>query len=183
MTKYYTGIGARKVPVEICLFMGGVAKRMPELGYTLRSGAADGSDSAFEFGCHKVGGQGDIFLPKVGFKGRDILMPINGCTYHVQHGDMQRKAADILRETNVCGFIDKVNIDTYNFFTRNVYQLLGLNLDTPSKVVIYYAPEKDGECQGGTRIAVNLAPHYGIPTYNLLHAEQREKIKELLNES
>ena len=36
----------------------------------LRSGAAQGADSAFERGCGSVGGDKRIDLPKAGFRGR-----------------------------------------------------------------------------------------------------------------
>lgn len=52
---------------------------------------------------------------------------------------------------------------------RNVCQILGLDLKTPSDFVLYWAYEKNGVVRGGTRTAVNLARRCGIPTYNLYH--------------
>ena len=46
-TKYYSGVGSREVPKEIGELMTKIAVKLEELGYSLRSGAAEGSDSAF----------------------------------------------------------------------------------------------------------------------------------------
>ena len=185
--RYYTGIGARDVPNDIVQLMKDIAYRMTTKGYVLRSGAAKGSDTAFETGC-KLNGKyfyeswaGHIYLPTDKFRGRDHLIPEGNCRYFANGNFHSKKAADLLESTSVCDFIHKTKARTYNFFTRNVYQVLGLGLDKSSKTVIYYAPEdEEGNCLGGTRIAVNLAEHYGIPTYNLLHEDRREKIKEIL---
>ena len=48
--KYYAGIGSRKTPKDICELMTRVARYLYFKGYTLRSGAADGADTAFEIG-------------------------------------------------------------------------------------------------------------------------------------
>ena len=46
--KVYTGIGSRETPGLILALMGRISARMDRLGFTLRSGGADGADAAFE---------------------------------------------------------------------------------------------------------------------------------------
>jgi predicted Rossmann fold nucleotide-binding protein DprA/Smf involved in DNA uptake len=48
--KFYTGIGSREVPNDIQYLMQKIATKLESLGFTLRSGGASGSDSAFESG-------------------------------------------------------------------------------------------------------------------------------------
>ena len=51
MSKIYTGIGSRNTPKEVLELMKTIGKYLGCLGYELRSGGADGADSAFESGC------------------------------------------------------------------------------------------------------------------------------------
>ena len=46
----YTGIGSRETPVEIAAKMTELAVRLDALGYTLRSGGAQGADTFFDGG-------------------------------------------------------------------------------------------------------------------------------------
>lgn len=49
--KYYTGVGSRKTPQNEFDLLVKVGYFLAEQGWTLRSGAADGADTAFEEGC------------------------------------------------------------------------------------------------------------------------------------
>jgi hypothetical protein len=60
----YAGIGSRETPADVMALMGRVAARLEVLGWTLRSGAAQGADQAFEAG---VSSKKEIFLPWKGF--------------------------------------------------------------------------------------------------------------------
>lgn len=61
----YAGIGSRRTPPEVLGRMRRVAERLDARGYTLRSGGADGADSAFADGATDK----EIFLPWRGFNG------------------------------------------------------------------------------------------------------------------
>jgi len=50
---------------------------------------------------------------------------------------------------------------------RNCCIILGRDGQNPVDVVYYYASEKDGAVQGGTKYGVEFARAHGIPTYNL----------------
>ena len=64
--KYYAGIGSRKTPVLVLRDMGRIATILEGRGYVLRSGGADGADSAFEKGVVEAKHKG-IYLPWKGF--------------------------------------------------------------------------------------------------------------------
>ena len=63
MKAYYTGIGSRNIPDTYFNLIVVIAEYMAKQGYILRSGGADGSDTAFEIGCDKVNGKKEIYLP------------------------------------------------------------------------------------------------------------------------
>lgn len=60
---------------------------------------------------------------------------------------------------------------------RNGCQVLGLELDKPSNMVICYTP--DGLPSGGTGQAIRIAESYRIPVINLFHTKI-EVLKELI---
>ena len=66
----YAGVGSRSTPAKVLQWMESIGRAMAEAGMVLRSGAAEGADSAFERGCDSVGGDKRIYLPRAGFKGR-----------------------------------------------------------------------------------------------------------------
>ena len=69
MTKYYTGVGSRSTPQDIMELMTQVATKLEALGYSLRSGAADGADTAFENGVINPLNK-QIFIAWEGFSNR-----------------------------------------------------------------------------------------------------------------
>ena len=70
--------------------------------------------------------------------------------------------------------------------TRNVYQVLGLDLKTPSKALFCYAqPTKNKQgivigVKGGTNTAIQLAMKHNIPIYNFYLQEDIDKVKSLM---
>jgi hypothetical protein len=83
----YTGIGSRKTPENILKLMQAIGKRLGSLGIRLRSGGAEGADSAFEGGARRAfkekhGLEPLIFLPYPGFCGKPgITFTSNGKTW------------------------------------------------------------------------------------------------------
>lgn len=64
----YAGIGARATPSDVLALMTRIAYRLEREGYVLRSGGADGADSAFERGVQSPD-NAEIYLPKPRFNG------------------------------------------------------------------------------------------------------------------
>lgn len=75
-TKAYAGIGSRETPEDVLETMRKIAAFLARQGYTLRSGAAPGADSAFEEGAVASGGKTEIWVPWKGFnQHRSTLFP------------------------------------------------------------------------------------------------------------
>lgn len=69
---FYTGVGSRETPNDVMKVMYKFAQKMALHGAVLRSGGADGADTAFEWGCDKKQGMKEIYLPWNGFNGRSL---------------------------------------------------------------------------------------------------------------
>src|SRR5579863_6768755 len=65
--KHYAGIGSRRAPAAVLHLASRIAQRLATHDFILRSGAADGMDSAFETGARADGGKCEIFIPARGF--------------------------------------------------------------------------------------------------------------------
>lgn len=67
--RYYAGVGSRETTAEVLLRMKAMAATFAKRGWSLRSGHAEGADTAFFRGADAVGGKMEIFLPWSGFGG------------------------------------------------------------------------------------------------------------------
>jgi hypothetical protein len=149
MNHYYTGIGSRSTPQPVLEEMTGLASFLAENGYTLRSGGATGADTAFEEGAT----QKEIYLPWQGFNGhRSNLCRVG-------------KDALALAEQNHPAWW-RCNRFSRLLLGRNCYQVLGADLATPTKFVVFWTKDLAGST-GGTALAVKLARSRNIPVFNL----------------
>lgn len=161
--KPYTGIGSRKTPRPSLQAMKTIAERLNSTGFTLRSGGAGGADSAFETGAGELK---EIFLPWRGFN--DHLSN----RYNIP-AEATALASQIHPAWHAC------SQGAQKLHARNIQQVLGQDLQSPSLFVIFWAPEKNGEPQGGTATAVRLAKSKGIPVFNLLNHSTEEVLQEI----
>lgn len=181
--KYYTGIGSRKATEHAMNLGRSIGREMAQRGYILRSGAAAGMDTAFEEGaaqeetgdsCYR-----EIYLPWKHFRMDHWVKGASG-KVNLHYEDITW-ALGLLSSTRVCPEVRKMRDSIQLLFARNVCQVLGLPTKLPhitpkSEFVVYWAPiNRYGDCMGGTRIAVNLAKHFHIPTYNLLLDEDQHR--------
>lgn len=150
----YTGIGSRKTPIDIIFKMIQYGKTLAQKKYILRSGGAEGADSAFEQGCISVFGSKEIYLPWPYFNHR------NGSDYLVCNND---QATEIAAKFHPAWL--KLSEGAKKLHTRNVYQILGKDLNKPSNFVICWTP--NGKMIGGTAQALRIAEAYNIPIFNL----------------
>lgn len=148
----YTGIGSRKTPMAILQWMGQIAHQLASSNWILRSGGADGADNAFERSCTASNGRKEIYLPWKNFNNNKS--PLYGVC---------DKALKIASEIHPAW--DKCSQSAKLLHGRNVYQVLGKNLDSPSDLVIAWTPK--GECVGGAATALKLAMTHGITIINL----------------
>lgn len=152
MQKFYTGVGSRKTPNAICLVMTRIARSLLKQGYTLRSGAADGADRAFEAGASL---NKEIYLPWLDFN-------------HSKSKLLSSGEAFIMAERYHPAWLN-CSASARAMHARNCHQVLGQKLDTPSEFVVCWT--KAGADVGGTAQAIRIARAYNIPIHNLADPE------------
>ena len=149
----YAGIGSRETPDAVLRQMTTIAVWLHQKGFTLRTGGASGADSAFERGS---GSKKEIYRP------RDATPAA------------MELASKFHPAWNRCSEYAK------NLHARNGFQVLGINLDSPSNFVVCWT--KDGKASGGTGQAIRIATHYGIPVFNLHDASAEARMRAVVSE-
>lgn len=184
--RYYTGVGSRDIPHDITNLIRRLSKSLCDRGWRVRSGGADGADTAFHLGAmesEKYFNVGmDVYLPWDGFNGR--FRDTSGKNWQpVSFFDNYEEAKRIASEVHPAW--ERLGRGPRALHTRNVYQVLGNDLDTPSKALICWAQPvgSKGMVKGGTNTAVQLAIRYNIPVHNLFLPEARERALNLIQET
>lgn len=160
MNKIYAGIGSRKTPPEVCEVMRHLAGRLGCVGWTLRSGRAEGADSAFEAGARCVNGTCEIFLPE---DLRPLSVRVNDKVQNWSYMDEVTGstigAKVIARLLHPNG--KNLNPQALELHARNTYQIIGQDMNTPVDLVICWT--EGGRGEGGTGQALRLAKMLNIP--------------------
>lgn len=158
--KIYAGVGSRKTPKPILKLIFKIASILAKKGYILRSGAADGADTAFELGCNSAGGKKEIWLPWKGFNNHDDT------GLYPNPGHFAKAEASLEHWNNLSHGVKRLH-------ARNVGQVFGSNIETPVDFVLCWTPDgatKRSECTsktGGTGTTIKLASDSNIPVINL----------------
>lgn len=164
----YAGIGSRETPPEVLDIFEKLGYWLAKRGVILRSGHADGADSAFEKGCVKANGNAEIFIPWPGFNGsnsKHVLKENDG-------------AYDIARKFHPR--FDYLSQGAQKLQARNSYQILGYDLSTPSDFVLCWT--KKGSGKGGTGQAIRLAQHYDIPVLDFGKYQTVSEMRDEFNQ-
>lgn len=174
--RYWTGVGSRSITKEeqeLAVYVAETITR--RFGMVLRSGAAEGADTAFQKGvCNVNPKYCQIWTPWNNFRPKEQHTGFPSCSYTTPTTEMFEKAREAFISTGIIPWFDRMKQGAQKLHGRNFYQVRGGYGEPLSKVCIYIADEDDnGEVSGGTRSAVLLARHYKIPTYNLRIKEQR----------
>lgn len=155
---YYTGVGSRETPLEVMETMCRLAEWFDLCGFTLRSGGADGADTAFESG---ASGNSHIYLPWPGFNDRLVFR-------------MSRPSLDAFRlAQSVHPNWDRLGSGARSLHARNCHQVLGDNLDAPSAFLVCWTSDgcssdlNRSRSTGGTGTAIALASRSRVPVFNL----------------
>lgn len=160
---YYSGIGSRETPPEILDLMEKIGEFLAKKGMVLRSGGANGADSAFEIGCDRAQGQKEIYLPWKGFNKNksDLHLDKNPMK------DLKDKAYTIAERYHPAW--ESCNQGAKRMMARNGFQVLGIDLNTPVDFVVCWTPYiwKPGIKAGGTAQALRIAYDLGIKIFNL----------------
>ena len=155
--KYYAGIGSRKTPPHILDLMTHVAKYMKNLDWILRSGAAEGADTAFENG---AGGLKEIFT----------------ASSHIP-----QEAMDTVERYHPAP--DYLTPYVKKLMARNAMQIFGANMNTPVSFVICWTPDgangtskPTSRVSGGTGQAIRIAAANNIEVLNLADEETLNRV-------
>lgn len=148
--RFYTGIGSRETPIDLQQLMTNIAKALSNDNWCLRSGGADGADSAFETGA-------DL---------KRIYLPWNG--FNDKYADNRYYVVPQYNEEMVLDYHPdpyRLSKAGMKLMSRNTYQVLGDKLDNPSTMLICWT--RDGKMSGGTAQAMRIAADFSVPIYNL----------------
>lgn len=160
--KFYAGIGARDTPDDILTAMEGLGSFLAKKGYILRSGAADGADTAFEKGCDRAKGEKEIFLPWLRFN-----------DHQSEYWRIGTLAYDIAEKFHPKWKTLKPGAK--KMMGRNVYQVEGKTHEEMADFIVCWT--KGGKVIGGTGQALRMAAHHKIPVFNL-GAKPLDKIEK-----
>lgn len=153
----YAGIGSRETPDaalqrlhRICAVLAYYPR------FILRSGGAEGADTACYNGCVAYNGAKEIYIPWKGFGlVKDGIVP-----FQDEYAEPAMKIAEAFHPNwKACSRAAKL------LHTRNVAQVLGPDLKSLSKFVVCYTDK--GQGKGGTGQALRIAHEYEIPIYDL----------------
>ena len=162
--KYFTGVGSRQTPEGLSPFISKIVTFLYTKNYILRSGGAEGADTFFEAGVPK-GAEKEIYLPWKEFNNNKSTL------YHIT--DEAKQLASQFHP-----IWDDLSYGAQLLHSRNMYQVLGKNLDKPSSFLICWT--KNGMLKGGTAQAMRLAIHYNIPIFNLGNKSHYTFIKDCI---
>lgn len=187
----YAGIGSRTTPEDVLELMGKIAWYLSFAGWTLRTGGADGADTAFQ--THALlaadssthtpsSGSTELYLPWSGFGDWGHLertRPSLKGRLKV-YAEPTPEAFALSRDFHPIG---PGGWDTFlssavkKLMARNAHQALGRELDDPSAFVLCWTPDgvtlTTTRQTGGTGQAIRIANGNGIPVFNLQREDHR----------
>ena len=126
----YAGIGARKTPKDMLAVMRTIGKINAKAGRKLLTGAAEGADDAFMQGHREVTDNNlEAFIPWNGYEGYSQFKQ------SFVHAEITQEALNMASE-----IYDRdwtlINQGVANLMARNMYQILGKDLNDPVDAVI-----------------------------------------------
>ncbi len=167
-TRLYAGIGSRDAPQTMLNLATRLAKYLKKENFILRSGGANGMDSAFAAG---AGNKAEIFFPTC-----DMLR--KKCKIG------QKCFCEIPKEAfNIAEALhphwDHLSSYVKRLHARNVQIILGENLSEKVEFVVLWS--KHGKTRGGTAMGWRLAEELKIPVVDLGSPTAKDKLKFLLD--
>ena len=171
----FAGIGSRKIPATVYNLIKECSYELALKSCKLTTGAADGSDEAWEEGFIKAQCTKNMqcFLPWKGFSKRDC----NKEGYVLIQDKLLLTNAEIIARQ----FHPNWNALTepgQKLMTRNTFQVLGEDLRSPVHSLFCYTP--DGKDSGGTGQAIRIARSRQIPVLNLYNKEELDVFMKIV---
>lgn len=172
----YTGVGSRDITKKEKSIIFRISKYLAHKDFTLRSGKAAGADTAFQIGAQyysfKV--KPEIYTPWCNFRLNQTSLK-NDFDFTFDNA-LLTTCEEIAKEIHPNWY--KMTKAGKLLHSRNVLQVLGKNLDSPSKFLIFCSDQDSkGEVKGGTRTAVVLGKEYGIPCFNIRDNDQLHELE------
>lgn len=176
---YYAGIGSRSTPADITALMTEIAIWMAKHCWILRSGGAEGADSAFEKGCDMSQGQKEIYLPWEGFNLKEGFI-LNDCPIKDKAFQLAEKVWNArYRDKKVQVPWERLKDTTKMLMSRNCFQIGGPDFKTTTKLVVCWT--SDGKESGGTGQALRLATMLKVPIINLYNPKNVEQVESWID--
>ena len=181
----FTIIGNRDAPEYERVKYLPVVRSLLLAGHTGRSGGAEGMDAVLTEVVEELLKEGhseikaEIYLPKAYFKGLadgDLEGRVTSVLEYANREEANKLASEVHPAWHYC--------DDYSrgAHIRNMYEVLGKELDTPSDFVLTFAKTTRKEViLGGTATAAELAIKHEIPIFNG-YIKPFEEIYEFLKE-
>ena len=173
MSSSYTGVGSRKTPIEIQYMMAHLAVCLGKSEYILRSGGAEGADYAFEYGARTAGVPIEIYRPVNSYRKEPHWI-----TQYSQ--ELWDRASQMAAMSHPAW--DRCASFARALHTRNCFQVMGNDLDSPSSFMICWTPDgavTPGECSirtGGTGTAIRIAHMNGVEVFNLKRDDHFQRL-------
>lgn len=159
----YAGIGSRSAPLGTRGCCVTVARKMREQGWILRSGGAEGCDTAFAKG---AGDQAEIFLPWPDFGQEMYAEP---SPWFERPVELPRPSSMALKMVSTFHPApSRLSWAAKQLHGRNCHIILGRHLDAPVDRVICWTLD---EHRGGTSFALRVARAHDIEVHNLADAQ------------
>lgn len=182
--KRCTIIGSRETPFEIFRLTVKLTYCLVEEGYAIYSGGCPlGMDKAAYLGMsrHKTSDRSRHRI-YIGWNGLDNLYhdPDQGIIDPTR-SPYYEKASELAEQARGGWYgLRKGGIALHS---RNPFQVLGDDLNSPTDFVVCWAPlKKDGvNVTGGTGTAVRIALDRDIPVYNLIHSDVEASVREYID--
>jgi hypothetical protein len=171
----YAGIGSRETPDDVLSLMAALAEALARRGWTLRSGGADGADTACEKGAMRgmdldlLEPWPEIFLPWPNFNSRP-----DGPDQPYPQPEAYNVAAQFHPAWH------RLSPNAKSLHARNAHQILGGDLRIPVLSLFVVCWTKHGAGGGGTGQALRMAKHYALPIYDLARSHNRERVETFL---
>ena len=164
-----TGIGSRETPQEFLELFEDLGREAADRDWWVRSGHADGADYAFEKGALK---HCIVYLPWGTFNREKQVLGV------ARTQPLRDEVLKIVYKHEK--YAQKLSDPIKLIKSRNVYQVLGEDLKTPSDVVVCWTDE--GAICGGTGLAIKIAMDYGIPVVNVGDYDTKRNFNNIMQE-
>lgn len=175
--RYVTIVGSRETPPEVAEILKMVGTLHGNHGYFVRSGHSGVADLAGEEGValSKNPTNMELYLPWRSFGSQH-----NDSSCYIVANKLDNHAEATALAKSVIPHWDKLTNGGRLLHSRNPYQVLGIDLNTPSSALYCYAKKlKNGQVKGGTNTAVQVALKYNVPVINLYDEVLLRMYKEL----